>query len=80
MESASAQEWRDAFFRVADQFIEISAEMRGEETVFQSLVDAFDHFVRYDDLGQLQPGRPLTADALWLFVRSHLEGITGGQG
>ena len=80
MESASAHAWRDAFFRVVDQFIEISAEMRGEETVFQSLVGAFDHFVRYDALGQLQPGRPLTADALWLFVRSHLEGITGGQG
>jgi hypothetical protein len=26
--------WRDAFFRVVDQFIEISADMRGEETVF----------------------------------------------
>ncbi|MCB2147102.1 MAG: exodeoxyribonuclease V subunit gamma [Deltaproteobacteria bacterium] len=80
MESASAKEWRDAFFRVVDQFIEISTEMRGEETVFQSLVGAFDHFVPYDALGQLQTGRPLTADALWLFVRSHLEGITGGQG
>lgn len=80
MASASAQQWRDAFFSVVDQFIEITAEMRGEETVFQSLVGAFDHFVRYDALGQIQPGRPLTADALWLFVRAHLEGITGGQG
>jgi len=80
MASASAQQWRDAFFNVVDQFIEISAEMRGEETVFQSLVGAFDHFVHYDALGQIQPGRPLTADALWLFVRAHLEGITGGQG
>ncbi len=80
MASASAQDWREIFFRVVDQFIEISTEMRGEETVFQSLVGAFDHFVRYDALGQIHPGRPLTADALWLFVRSHLEGITGGQG
>ena len=77
---ASAQAWRDAFFRVADQFIEISADMRGEETIFQSLVEAFDYFVRYDALAQVQPGRLLTADALWAFVRGHLEGITGGQG
>ncbi len=80
MASASAQQWRNTFFKVVDQFIEISAEMRGEETVFQSLVGAFDHFVHYDALGQIEPGRPLTADALWLFVRAHLEGITGGQG
>jgi hypothetical protein len=80
MASASAQKWREAFFSVVDQFIEITAEMRGEESVFQSLVSAFDHFVRYDALGQITPGRPLTADALWLFVRAHLEGITGGQG
>ncbi|MBC2712771.1 MAG: exodeoxyribonuclease V subunit gamma [Desulfosarcina sp.] len=80
MASASAQAWRDAFFRVVDQFFEISADMRGEETVFQSLVRAFDHFIRYDELGQVQPARPLTADALWAFVRAHLEGITGGQG
>ncbi len=80
MASASAQAWRDAFFHVVDQFIEISADMRGEETVFQSLVGAFDHFVRYDALARVQPGRPLTADALWAFVRAHLEGITGGQG
>ena len=80
MASASAQAWRDALFRVMDLFIEISADMRGEETVFQSLVGAFDHFVRYDALAQVQPGRPLTADALWAFVRAHLEGITGGQG
>ncbi len=80
MASASAQAWREAFFAVVDQFIEISADMRGEETVYQSLVEAFDHFVRYDALGQVQPGRPLTAEALWAFIRSHLEGITGGQG
>ena len=80
MASASAQAWRDAFFRVVDQFITLSADMPGEETVFQSLVSAFDGFVRYDTLAQVQPGRPLTADALWAFVRSHLDGITGGQG
>jgi exonuclease V gamma subunit len=80
MSSASAQAWRDAFFNVLDQFIEISADMRGEETVYQSLVRAFDHFLRYDALARVQPGTPLTAEALWAFVRSHLEGITGGQG
>jgi exodeoxyribonuclease V gamma subunit len=80
MASASARSWRDAFFHVLDQFIEISADMRGEETVYQSLVRAFDHFVRYDELGRLQPGRPLTVEAMWAFVRLHLEGITGGQG
>ena len=38
MASASARAWKDAFFRVVDQFIEVPADMRGEETVFQSLV------------------------------------------
>lgn len=80
MAAASAKQWRDAFFKVVDQFIEISAEMRGEESVFQSLVGAFDHFADYDALGRIEPGRSLTAEALWLFVRAHLEGITGGQG
>jgi exodeoxyribonuclease V gamma subunit len=80
MASASALAWKDAFFRVVDQFIEISADMRGEETVYQSLIRAFDEFLRYDELAQVQPGRPLTADALWAFVRSHLDGISGGQG
>jgi exodeoxyribonuclease V gamma subunit len=80
MTAAPAQEWRAAFFSLVDQFIAIPAEMRGEETVFQSLVGAFDNFERYDALGRIQPGRPLTAEALWLFVRAHLEGITGGQG
>jgi exonuclease V gamma subunit len=56
MASASAQAWKDAFFRVVDQFIEISADMRGEETVYQSLIRAFDEFLRYDELAQVQPG------------------------
>ena len=80
LESNSATGWRDAFFQVLEQFIEITPDMRGEETVFQSLMGAFDQFVRYDALMQITPGRMLTAEALWAFVRSHLEGITGGQG
>ncbi|MGA6925686.1 MAG: exodeoxyribonuclease V subunit gamma, partial [Desulfosarcina sp.] len=80
MAAASAQDWTEAFFRAVDRFIEISAEMRGESTVYRSLVGAFETFVRYDVLAGLQPGRPLTADALWAFIRAHLEGITGGRG
>jgi exodeoxyribonuclease V gamma subunit len=78
--SASAREWRDAFIHMVDGFISIDDGMRGEETVFQSLIGAFDHFLHYDTLMQESPGRPLTADALWAFVRGHLEGITGGRG
>jgi exonuclease V gamma subunit len=78
--SAPARTWRDTFFRVVNQFVEIAPDRQGEETVFQSLVAAFDHFVRYDELARLRPARPLTAEALWAFVRAHLEGITGGQG
>ena len=80
MVSAQAQTWRDIFFRAVDRLVVISAEMHGEESVYQSLVSAFEHFVRYDALNQLRPGRPLTADALWAFVQTHLEAITGGQG
>lgn len=80
MRSATARAWRDVFFRVVDQFIGISHEMRGEEAVFQSLVEAFEDFVRYDALAGLEPGSPLTAEALWTFVKTHLEGISGGQG
>jgi exodeoxyribonuclease V gamma subunit len=78
--SASAQDWRQTFFRVLDQFVDIGTDMRGEESVYQSLVAAFDHFLLYDDLVQIRPGRPLTVDAMRAFVRSHLDGITGGQG
>lgn len=76
----SAQVWRDAFFHLLDRFVEISADMRGEEAVYQSLVRAFDHFLRYDDLDRIRPGRTLTTDTLWAFVCDHLEGISGGQG
>jgi exodeoxyribonuclease V gamma subunit len=76
----TALTWRDTFFQVVDQFIEIAPDMRGEETVFQSLLTAFDHFIRYDALMQVHPGQMLSVEALWAFVGSHLEGITGGQG
>ncbi|HSO19535.1 MAG TPA: exodeoxyribonuclease V subunit gamma [Desulfosarcina sp.] len=80
MTSATAAAWRDALFSVVEQFIEIGPHMRGEEAVYQSLVQAFDHFILYDALSEVREGRPLTADALWVFVRTRLEGISGGQG
>ena len=79
-DAKSAREWRDTFLQVVDQFFGITSDMRGEETVFQSLYGAFDHFIRYDDLMQIYSGQMLTGEALWAFVRSHLEGIRGGQG
>lgn len=78
--NASARHWRSAFFRVLDGFVEIAADMRGEEAVYRSLVQAFDHFVRYDDLTAIQEGSSLTAEALWAFVTDHLDGISGGRG
>ena len=76
----SATDWRDTFFQVIDQFMEIDPGMRGEKTVFQSMSRAFDHFVLYDAINETSSGPLLTSEALWAFVRSHLEGITGGQG
>jgi len=76
----SATDWRDTFFQVIDQFMEIDPGMRGEKTVFQSIRRAFDHFVLYDAIKETSSGPLLTSEALWAFVRSHLEGITGGQG
>lgn len=78
--SATARSWRDCLLRSVDQLIEISGSLRGEKTVFESLLDALDGFVRYDDLNALEPGRPLTAEALWAFVSTHLDGLSGGQG
>jgi len=78
--AASARHWRSAFFRVLDGFVEIAADMRGEEAVYRSLVQAFDHFVRYDDLAAIHEARDLTAEALWAFVSAHLDGISGGRG
>ena len=78
--SASAQDWRRAFFGVLDQFVEIDADMRGEESVYQSLVTGFEHLEHYDALARIRPGRPLTPDAMRAFVHGHLDGITGGQG
>lgn len=77
---AAARHWRSAFFGVLDGFVEISADMRGEEAVYRSLVQAFDHFVRYDDLAAIHEARDLTAEALWAFVATHLDGISGGRG
>ena len=76
----SATTWRDMFFQVIDQFLEINPGMRGEKSVFQSLGSAFDHFVRYDAIMQTASGPMLSSEALWAFVQSHLDGITGGQG
>ena len=76
----SATMWRETFFQVIDQFIEIDPGMRGEKSVFQSLNRAFDHFVLYDALMQTASGPMLSSETLWAFIRSHLEGITGGQG
>ncbi len=78
--SASARIWRERLLAVLDQFIRISADMQGESAVFQSLVRSLDHLLLFDDLMQVQPGHPLTAEALWVFVRAHLEGLSGGQG
>ncbi|BBO73361.1 hypothetical protein DSCW_07780 [Desulfosarcina widdelii] len=78
--AAASRHWRTAFFRVLDGFVEIAADMRGEEAVYRSLVQSFDHFVRYDDLAAIREGRDLTAEALWAFVTAHLDGISGGRG
>lgn len=75
-----ATKWRDMFFQVIDQFIAVDPGMRGENSVFQSLVRAFDNFVLYDAIMQTASGPMLSSEALWAFVQSHLEGITGGQG
>lgn len=72
--------WREAFFEIVEQFIAISSDDRGEETVYRSLVEAFADLAGYDDLMRVTTGRPLDADSLWAFVRTHLDGITGGQG
>lgn len=78
--AASARHWRSAFFGVLDGFVEIAADMRGEEAVYRSLVQAFDHFARYDDLAAIRKGRDLSAEALWAFVTAHLDGVSGGRG
>ncbi len=76
----TARAWRNTFFEVVDRFIHIDSDMRGEETVYRSLLDAFDSFLLYDKLMDVARGEMLTVETLWAFVRSHLEGISGGQG
>ena len=76
----SARDWRDTFLQVIDQFIEISPDMRGEESVRQSLFGAFEYFVHYDLLREIDSEQRLSSEGLWAFVKSHLEGITGGRG
>ncbi|MDL2322284.1 exodeoxyribonuclease V subunit gamma, partial [Desulfosarcina sp. OttesenSCG-928-B08] len=80
MAGASAKTWKTLFFRMVDAFVEIPEDMPGEEAVYQSLVEAFSVFEDYDTLMAASPGRPLTQAAVWTFVRSHLDGISGGQG
>jgi exodeoxyribonuclease V gamma subunit len=80
MASAPAQAWRDRLVGVIDRLVGLSPSMPGEVAVCQSLIQALDNFVLYDDLMQVQPGRPLTLEALRVFVGSHLDGLSGGRG
>ncbi|WP_054694526.1 exodeoxyribonuclease V subunit gamma [Desulfosarcina cetonica] len=77
---ATVQAWRDTFFSVLDTLVAFNDDMRGEETVYQSLMDAFDRLEQYDILNQVSGGRKMTPAALWAFVRRHFDGVFGGRG
>ncbi|MDL2269719.1 exodeoxyribonuclease V subunit gamma [Desulfosarcina sp. OttesenSCG-928-G17] len=78
--TASARTWRELFFRMTDALITVPDDVPGETAVYQTVVDAFSVFDDYDLMMTADRGRPLTQDALWIFVRSHLEGMSGGKG
>ena len=78
--SSGVREWRDAFFQVVDRFIEISPDMRGEESVFQSLAEGLERLVAYDARMPADVAMPMSSEVMWAFVKSHLDGVTGGQG
>ena len=76
------RQWKTRFFDICDGLFTIPDDYRGEATVRQALVKAFDHLALYDGLPAEQAGGAfeLTSAVIREFIKANLTAISGGHG
>ena len=80
VKSATGEQWKQIFFGVCDQLIEIPADFKGEFAVQQTLIQAFDNLKLYDQLQGDASKFRLDVDLIKEFIRANLSSISGGHG
>jgi len=80
VKNATGEQWKQVFFSVCDQLIEIPEDFKGEFVVQQSLINAFDSLVLYDRLQGDASETTLDVDLIKEFIRANLSAISGGHG
>jgi len=80
VKSATCEQWKQIFFSVCDQLIEIPEDFKGEFVVQQTLIQAFDNLKLYDQLRGDASGSTLDVDLIKEFICANLSSISGGHG
>ncbi|MFO7557177.1 MAG: exodeoxyribonuclease V subunit gamma [Desulfobacterales bacterium] len=80
VKNATGEQWKQVFFGVCDQLIEIPEDFKGEFVVQQTLINAFDNLVLYDRLQGDASETTLDVDLIKEFIRANLSAISGGHG
>ncbi|MDY7033733.1 MAG: exodeoxyribonuclease V subunit gamma [Thermodesulfobacteriota bacterium] len=80
MKGANCTQWRETFFNVCDQLIEIPADHKEDLSVQRALIHAFENLKIYDQLQDEQSYSGLELDFISEFIRSNLGSISGGHG
>lgn len=80
VKSATGERWKQIFFSVCDQLIEIPEDFKGEFVVQQTLIQAFDNLKLYDQLQGDASKSTLDVDLIKEFIRANLSSISGGHG
>ncbi len=80
IKQATGAQWKQTFFNVCDQLIEIPEDFKGEFVVQQTLIQAFDNLKLYDQLQGDSPQSTLDVDLINEFIRANLSSISGGHG
>lgn len=76
----SGEQWKQRFFQICDQLIEIPEDFKGETVVRQALFKAFDNLELYDRLQKGASPSVLDVDLIREFIRANLGSISGGHG
>jgi len=80
VKQATGEQWKQIFFGVCDQLIEIPDDFKGEFVVQQTLIQSFDNLKLYDQLQGDESKSTLDVDLIKEFVRANLSSISGGHG
>jgi len=80
VKQATGEQWKQIFFGVCDQLIEIPDDFKGEFVVQQTSIQAFDNLKLYDQLQGDVSKSTLDIDLIKEFIRANLSSISGGHG